>query len=189
MKRELEAKLCWSRHSPATLYLETLKRSQATYTDIELHWSEGCWEMFSVTFSYCNSTMTMINLHWGETNVCCSVGPGGGTETWRQRHSCDDSKPHRLHPFGGRLQAEQTDQASLPGLQAGAGQRGQPGVAAHVWPAGAAGTLVQHMPYQAATSIQYTHKDKTSLPLTGADIRSPCANLSGWPQKVHKLLR
>lgn len=28
----------------------------------------------------------------------------------------------------------------------------------------------------------------TSLPPTGADIWSPCANLSGWPQKVHKLL-
>lgn len=40
MKRELEAKLCWSRHPPATLYLETLKRSQATYCTLTLNYTD-----------------------------------------------------------------------------------------------------------------------------------------------------
>lgn len=76
--------------------------------------------------------------------------PGCGAETRRKRHPGDHGQPHRLHPPGGRLQAEQADQAPLPGLQTGLGQRGQPGVAAHVRPAGDPGERVQE--YSAAES-------------------------------------
>lgn len=146
MKRELEAKLCWSRHSPAALYLETLKHSPATR---------------GLTLSYTHPRGWRENASWDpETNVCCSVDPGGGAETRRQRHSRDDGQPHRLHPLGGRLQAEQAHQAPLPGLQAGAGQRGQPGVAAHVRPAGAAGTPPPGPPRLGSI----THKTSAFLP-------------------------
>lgn len=35
--------------------------------------------------------------------------PGRWVETWRKRHSSDHGQPDRLHPSGGRLQAEQAD--------------------------------------------------------------------------------
>lgn len=69
-----------------------------------------------------------------------AVFAGGGAEAGREGHSCHQRQPHRVHPPGGRLPAEQADPPALPGLPPGAGQRGQPRVASHVWPAGNTGT-------------------------------------------------
>lgn len=61
---------------------------------------------------------------------------GGGAKARREGHSRHHGQPHRVHPPGGRLPAQQADPAALPGLQAGPGQCGQLGVAAHVRPTG-----------------------------------------------------
>lgn len=120
----------------------------------------------------------------------CLFDSGGWTEAGRQRHSCDHSKPNSLHPFGGWLQTEQADQASLPGLQTGHSQCGQPGVAAHVWPAGDPGSLPwQRKLYINMEHIHNSQKLNMIFLWVGADIWGTRANLSWWPKEVHKLLR
>lgn len=73
--------------------------------------------------------------HAGFTAPASPV-PGGGAEVRREGHPGHQRQPDRVHPPGRRLPAQQADPPALPGLPAGPGQRGQPGVAAHVRPAG-----------------------------------------------------
>lgn len=148
MKGELRAKLYWTRCSLYMLYLETLKCSPhphmlvLKYTLIRV-----LWENLYITSEQIKSTwlkhdfcllviwhprqwiiciimvagiLTWLSC-WNKKLSIALFDPGRRVETWRKRHSSDHGQPDRLHSSGGWLQAEQADQASLPGLQTGPG--------------------------------------------------------------------